>query len=231
MNKLRHVAIIMDGNGRWAQKQHQERTYGHYQGVENVRNIAIRANDLHIEVLTLYAFSTENWSRPLEEVNYLMKLPEVFFSRFLTELMEKNIRIAMIGFWDKIPADTQRVLKMAISKTAGNTGMTLYFAMNYGGKQEILEAVNQCLLDNKDQSLTKLDEAGFDRYLQSGAFPDVDLMIRTSGEYRISNFLLWKLAYAELAFLPEAWPEFTPARFAEVIEDFYHRNRRFGGLK
>ena len=232
MNKLKHVAIIMDGNGRWALKQHQERTFGHYQGVENVRNIAIKANDLGIEVLTVYAFSTENWTRPLEEVNYLMKLPELFFKRFLAELMAKDIKITMIGEWDKIPTDTQRVLKKAISETAQNKGMILNFAMNYGGKQEILSAINKYTTDVKNGKITsEIDETIFNTYLDSGMFPDVDLMIRTSGEYRISNFLLWKLAYAELTFIPQAWPELTPEQFEQIIMEFNQRDRRFGGLK
>lgn len=232
MNKLKHVAIIMDGNGRWALKQHQERTFGHYQGVENVRNIAIKANDLGIEVLTVYAFSTENWTRPLEEVNYLMKLPELFFKRFLAELMAKDIKITMIGEWDKIPTDTQRVLKKAINETAGNKGMILNFAMNYGGKQEILSAINKYTTDVKNGKITcEIDETIFNAYLDSGMFPDVDLMIRTSGEYRISNFLLWKLAYAELTFIPQAWPELTPEQFEQIIMEFNQRDRRFGGLK
>lgn len=232
MEKIRHVAIIMDGNGRWAQKQKKERTYGHYQGVENVRNIAIMANKLDIAVLTLYAFSTENWRRPIEEVNYLMKLPEVFFNRFLDELMKENIRIKMIGDYNLIPEDTTKVLQAAINKTAHNTGMILNFAMNYGGKQEILAAVNSCIQDMVElNSLQEIDEAQFNSYLDTGDLPDVDLMIRTGKEYRISNFLLWKLAYAELTFTDEPWPEFTPELFKKIIDDFYQRERRFGGLK
>ncbi len=232
MEKIRHVAIIMDGNGRWAQKQKRERTYGHYQGVENVRNIAIMANKLDIAVLTLYAFSTENWRRPIEEVNYLMKLPEVFFNRFLDELMKENIRIKMIGDYNLIPEDTTKVLQAAINKTAHNTGMILNFAMNYGGKQEILAAVNSCIQDMVElNSLQEIDEAQFNSYLDTGDLPDVDLMIRTGKEYRISNFLLWKLAYAELTFTDEPWPEFTPELFKKIIDDFYQRERRFGGLK
>jgi len=232
MNKLKHVAIIMDGNGRWALKQHQDRTFGHYQGVENVRNIAIKANDLGIEVLTLYAFSTENWKRPLEEVNYLMKLPELFFKRFLAELMAKDIKITMIGEWDKIPDATQKVLKKAISETALNKGMILNFAMNYGGKQEIISAINKYTTDVQNGKIAnEIDETIFNEYLDSGRFPDVDLMIRTSGEYRISNFLLWKLAYAELTFIPQAWPELTPELFEEIMIEYKHRDRRFGGLK
>lgn len=138
--KIRHVAIIMDGNGRWAKKQGKVRTAGHYQGVENVRNIAIAANDLGVEVLTVFAFSTENWKRPEEEVSYLMKLPSVFFKRFLKELMEKNIRITMIGEMDQIPKETARVLQAAIDDTKANTGMILNFAMNYGGRREIVLA-------------------------------------------------------------------------------------------
>ncbi len=232
MEKIRHVAIIMDGNGRCAQKQKRERTYGHYQGVENVRNIAIMANKLDIAVLTLYAFSTENWRRPIEEVNYLMKLPEVFFNRFLDELMKENIRIKMIGDYNLIPGDTTKVLQAAINKTAHNTGMILNFAMNYGGKQEILAAVNSCIQDMVElNSLQEIDEAQFNSYLDTGDLPDVDLMIRTGKEYRISNFLLWKLAYAELTFTDEPWPEFTPELFKKIIDDFYQRERRFGGLK
>ena len=148
--KIRHVAIIMDGNGRWAKKQGKVRTAGHYQGVENVRNIAIAANDLGVEVLTVFAFSTENWKRPEEEVSYLMKLPSVFFKRFLKELMEKNIRITMIGEMDQIPKDTAKVLQAAIDDTRENTGMILNFAMNYGGRREIVLAAQAYAKDVRD---------------------------------------------------------------------------------
>lgn len=229
---IRHVAIIMDGNGRWAKKQGKVRTAGHYQGVENVRNIAIAANDLGIEVLTVFAFSTENWTRPQDEVSYLMKLPSVFFKRFLKELMEKNIRITMIGEMDQIPKETAKVLKAAIEDTRDNTGMILNFAMNYGGRREIVLAAQAYARDVRDgKAEENISDADFGRYLMTASLPPLDLLIRTSGEYRLSNFLLWEIAYAELIFVEEAWPEFTPQRLEECIEQFKRRDRRFGGLK
>lgn len=228
----RHVAIIMDGNGRWAKKQNRERTFGHMVGVENVRNIAIRANDLGIEVLTLYAFSTENWKRPLEEVNFLMKLPEIFFKKFMKELMEKNIRIRMIGEWEHVPQDTRDILERAIKETSVNTGMILNFAFNYGGKREIVLAAQKYAQDVRDNGRAlELTEDEFTTYLMGGEYPPVDLMIRTSGEQRISNFLLWEMAYAEMMFLDVAWPEFTTDEFEACIRDFMQRDRRYGGVK
>lgn len=232
MNEIKHVAIIMDGNGRWAKAQGQKRTYGHLHGVDNVRNIAIAANDLGIKVLTVYAFSTENWKRPIEEVNYLMKLPDLFFNKFMKELMEKNIRIYMTGEFDHIPEDTQKVLKRAIAETANNTGMVLNFCMNYGSKRELVLAANQYakdVLEGKRE--LGIDETGFNEYLMTHEFPDVDLLIRTSGEMRLSNFMLWQLAYSEFMFVNEAWPEFTPERFKECCDLFLNRDRRYGGLK
>ncbi len=229
MENLRHVAIIMDGNGRWAKKQNRERTFGHLQGVENVRNIAVKANDMGIEVLTVYAFSTENWKRPMEEVSYLMNLPELFFSRFMKELMEKNIRIKMIGQWDNVPEKTRQILERAIEETSVNSGMILNFAFNYGGRREIVLAAQRYA--QKHDPGKELTEEEFAAYLQCSFAPDVDLMIRTSGECRISNFLLWELAYAEMMFVEEAWPEFTPERFEQCVQEFQGRNRRFGGLQ
>ena len=230
-NTFRHVALIMDGNGRWAKKQNLLRTFGHKSGSENVREIAIAANNLGIEVLTLYAFSTENWKRPIDEVNFLMKLPEIFFAKFLAELMEKNIKIETIGELDAFPADTKRVLANAIQTTKDNTGMTLCFAMNYGGRREILLAAIAFAEDLNHGKITKdISEDTFASYLMTKHYPPVDVCIRTSGEQRISNFLLWQLAYAELVFVPEAWPEFTPARFIAVLTQTAMRDRRFGGV-
>lgn len=232
MYNLKHVAIIMDGNGRWAKAQGKNRTQGHLVGTDNVRNIAIAANDMGIEVLTVYAFSTENWKRPLEEVNYLMKLPALFFDKFMKELMEKNIRITMIGEMADIPSETAKILQRAIDKTANNTGMVLNFAMNYGSRREMILAMQQYaqdVLDNKRP--VKLSEDDFDKYLMTRDFPPVDLMIRTSGEQRISNFLLWQLAYTELMFVDEPWPEFTPEKFKFYCSEFTKRDRRFGGIK
>jgi undecaprenyl diphosphate synthase len=226
----RHVAIIMDGNGRWAKKQDKLRTFGHLSGSENVRNIALAANKLKIKVLTLYAFSTENWKRPMDEVEYLMKLPEVFFNRFIDELMREGIRIMAIGDLTRFPINTQRVLLSAIDKTKNNQGLVLNFAMNYGGRDEIIRAVNAIADDVRSGKVDNIDETVFESYLMTAGLPPVDLMIRTSGEQRISNFLLWQLAYAELVFTDVAWPDFREADLVEAIKVFENRNRRFGGL-
>lgn len=232
MNKCQHLAIIMDGNGRWAKAQGKPRTFGHMHGTDNVRNIAIAANDMGVKVMTVYAFSTENWSRSVDEVGYLMKLPAVFFDKFMKELMEKNIRIRMTGEFDRIPEDTAKVLKRAIDETSKNTGMILNFAMNYGSQREILLAANKYAQDVLEGKVSLgIDGAGFENYLMTAGLPPVDLMIRTSGEQRISNFLLWQLAYAEFIFVKESWPEFTPELLEKCLDEFNNRDRRFGGVK
>ena len=228
---LQHVAIIMDGNGRWAKKQHQARTFGHFHGVDKVREIAIAANDQGIHVLTLYAFSTENWKRPIEEVDYLMQLPAVFFSKFLAELMEKNIRIQTIGDLTPFPEATKSVLLNAIKTTAQNTGMTLVFAMNYGGRDELVRAARAYAADvSSGHRSNAITESEFESYLMTREYPPVDLCIRTSGEQRLSNFLLWQLAYAELVFTPLAWPELTAQDFVKLLNEGSRRERRFGGI-
>jgi undecaprenyl diphosphate synthase len=228
---LHHVAIIMDGNGRWAKKQHQARTFGHFHGVDKVREIAIAANDQGIQVLTLYAFSTENWKRPIEEVDYLMQLPAVFFTKFLTELMEKNIRIETIGDLTPFPDATRTVLLNAIKTTAQNSGMILVFAMNYGSRDELVKAARAYAVDvSSGQRSNSITESEFERYLMTREYPPVDLCIRTSGEQRLSNFLLWQLAYAELVFTPLAWPELTAQNFVDLLKEGSRRERRFGGI-
>ena len=232
MEQLQHVAIIMDGNGRWAKAHGKVRTQGHLVGVDNVRNIAIKANDMNIKVLTVYAFSTENWKRPLEEVDYLMKLPALFFNKFMKELMEKNIKITMIGEMEGIPQETAKVLQRAIDETANNTGMILNFAMNYGSRREITLAAKKYALDVlNDKAGLDIDEKEFGKYFMTADFPEVDLLIRTSGELRLSNFLLWHIAYTEFMFVDEPWPEFTPERFEYYCNEFLKRDRRFGGIK
>ncbi|MCI7221895.1 MAG: isoprenyl transferase [Firmicutes bacterium] len=232
MEQLQHVAIIMDGNGRWAKAHGKVRTQGHLVGVDNVRNIAIKANDMNIKVLTVYAFSTENWKRPLEEVDYLMKLPALFFNKFMKELMEKNIKITMIGEMEGIPQETAKVLQRAIDETANNTGMILNFAMNYGSRREITLAAKKYALDVlNDKAGLDIDEKEFGKYFMTADFPEVDLLIRTSGELRLSNFLLWQIAYTEFMFVDEPWPEFTPERFEYYCNEFLKRDRRFGGIK
>lgn len=229
--KLKHVAIIMDGNGRWAKKQDKDRTFGHFHGVEKVREIAIAANDENIEVLTLYAFSTENWKRPIQEVDYLMQLPSMFFSKYLKELMEKNIRIETIGDLTPFPENTKRVLLNAIKETAHNTGMVLVFAMNYGSRAEIVEAAkkyHQVVVSGK--MTEELNESNFEQFLMTKDYPAVDLCIRTSGEQRLSNFLMWQLAYAELIFTETAWPELSVSEFKKLLDIGLKRERRFGGL-
>ena len=232
MEQLQHVAIIMDGNGRWAKAHGKVRTQGHLVGVDNVRNIAIKANDMNIKVLTVYAFSTENWKRPLEEVDYLMKLPALFFNKFMKELMEKNIKITMIGEMEGIPQETAKVLQRAIDETANHTGMILNFAMNYGSIREITLAAKKYALDVlNDKAGLYIDEKEFGKYFMTADFPEVDLLIRTSGELRLSNFLLWQIAYTEFMFVDEPWPEFTPERFEYYCNEFLKRDRRFGGIK
>jgi undecaprenyl diphosphate synthase len=232
MSYPQHIAIIMDGNGRWAKKQGKPRTAGHYKGSENVRDIAIAANDLGVKVLTLYAFSTENWSRPEDEVNYLMKLPSVFFEAYLKELMKNNIRIAFIGEMDKFPAETRKVMENAIEKTKENTGLILNFALNYGSRREITLAVQKIANEVKEGTLevSDINEQVIENHLMTADYPAIDLMIRTSGECRLSNFLLWQLAYAEFYFTEVSWPEFTKEELVKALDIYANRHRRFGGL-
>ncbi len=232
MNYPQHIAIIMDGNGRWAKKQGKPRTAGHYKGSENVRDIAIAANDLGVKVLTLYAFSTENWSRPEDEVNYLMKLPSVFFEAYLKELMKNNIRITFIGEMDKFPAETRKVMENAIEKTKDNTGLILNFALNYGSRREITLAVQKIASEVKDGTIEvgDINEQVIENHLMTADYPAIDLMIRTSGECRLSNFLLWQLAYAEFYFTEVSWPEFTKEELEKALDIYANRHRRFGGL-
>lgn len=228
---IRHLAIIMDGNGRWAKAQGLKRTDGHLQGTENVRNIALAANKLQIEVLTVYAFSTENWKRPLDEINYLMQLPALFFKRFLPELQENNIKIMMIGSFNKIPSSTKKVLNDAIEATKNNTGMILNFAFNYGGRAEILNTTNKLIeLALNNQIKTPISEKDFEKHLLTSGLPEVDLLIRTSGEQRLSNFLLWQLSYAELYFYDKPWPVFNELDLNEIVKEFENRQRRYGGI-
>lgn len=226
MESCKHVAIIMDGNGRWAKKQKKTRSFGHYYGSENVREIALRALDMGIEVITLYAFSTENWKRPQEEIDYLMKLPAIFFEKFLKELMERGIRIETIGDLTKIPERTRKVMENAVERTKNNDKLVLNFALNYGARDEIVRAVNRIA----DSGISNITERDFSLYLDTKDLPDVDLLIRTGGEQRLSNYLLWQLAYAELMFVDLPWPEFGPDEFEACLVDFDSRNRRFGGL-
>ena len=232
MTDCRHVAIIMDGNGRWAKAQGKPRSAGHLAGVENVRTTAIAASELGVEALTLYAFSTENWKRSADEVGYLMKLPAFFFEKYMRELMERGFRIRMIGEMDGLPEATAKVLQKAMDESASNTGLSLNIAMNYGSRREILLAAEAYARDVlAGEAGLDISEEGFEKYLMTSDLPPVDLLIRTSGEQRISNYLLWQIAYAELCFVPEAWPDFTPAVLKRCLDEYGKRDRRFGGVK
>lgn len=232
MKECKHLAIIMDGNGRWAQAQGLPRTAGHLAGSDNVHTIAIAANELGVKYLTLYAFSTENWKRSKDEVSYLMKLPSFFFKKYMQEFIDRGFRIRMIGELEELPKATQKVLHDAEEKSKHNTGLNLIIAMNYGAQREITLAARKYAKDVLEGNNTlDLQEADFEQYLMTKDIPPVDLMIRTSGEIRISNYLLWQIAYAELSFVNESWPEFTPEVLKRCLEDYSTRDRRFGGVK
>ncbi|MDY3036368.1 MAG: isoprenyl transferase [Absicoccus sp.] len=224
------VAIIMDGNGRWAKARGLPRTAGHKQGAEAIRTVTLAANKMGIQKLILYAFSTENWKRPEQEVSYLCKLPGIFFKRYIKELMENNIRVTFAGELERFPESTQSVIQKAVNQTACNTGLNLDIAINYGSRRELVLAMRQYAQDVADEKrLNDMNEAGVSEYLMVPE--NVDLLIRTSGELRLSNFLLWQIAYAEFIFTPIAWPDFDSQALADCIKEFQSRHRRFGGLE
>ncbi len=230
---LNHLAIIMDGNGRWAKKRHLPRFVGHRHGMDNIRNIALAANKLGIKVLTLYAFSTENWARTTDEVNYLMRLPIDFFDKFMPELMENNVRVNIMGFVDELPEKTYLVTQKAMAETANNTGMVLNFAFNYGSRREITAGVQEIARKVKvgEIDIDDISEKMVSDHLLTHSlapYEDPDLLIRTSGEERLSNFLLWQMAYTEFSFSDKLWPDFDKTDLEELVKDYQGRNRRFG---
>lgn len=225
-----HIAIIMDGNGRWAKEQGQDRLFGHYHGVESVRNIVEGCAELGIGYLTLYAFSTENWDRPEYEVVGLMELLVKTIRAEVESLHKNNIRLHVIGDLNMLPTYAQKELQEALDYTAQNTGLNLIMALSYSGRWELINAVKNIAWEVKKGTLDveEIDHTTMQRFLCTSAFPDPELMIRTSGEYRISNFLLYQLAYAELYFTNVRWPDFRKANLYEAILDFQSRERRFG---
>lgn len=227
-----HIAIILDGNGRWAKKRGLPRTAGHQEGAMNVREITKLCANIGIKALTVYAFSTENWKRPDEEVKFLMKLPIKFFNEFAPELVENNIRLKVIGNVEELPIDLQQKVLEISELTKNNTKMTLTIALNYGSQDEIKQAVQAIARDVKNGQLNveDINEDVIDQHLMTSDLPPLDLMIRTSGELRISNYLLWQLAYAELYFTSIAWPDFKEEQLYEALLDYQKRNRRFGAL-
>lgn len=231
----KHIAIIMDGNGRWAKKKGQPRIAGHKEGMNNVKTIATAASHLGVKVLSLYAFSTENWSRPSKEVNFLMKLPVDFFGTFMPDLIKENIRVFVTGFTDHLPDKTRKVVLKAVEDTKGNTGMILNFAFNYGGRAEIVNAAKNLAIEAASGSIdpSDIDDAMFADHLLTNHLKDLadpDLLIRTSGEERISNFMLWQLAYTEMIFDDSYWPDFTVDDLVEDIKEFDRRDRRYGSV-
>lgn len=231
----KHVAIIMDGNGRWAKERGLKRTEGHREGMEAIRRVAHHAANRGVKVLTLYAFSTENWKRPPQEVHYLMKLPVEFFDRFVPELIENNIRVHMMGIEEKVPSSTLKSIHKAMDETKHCTGMVLNFAFNYGGRLEITEAIKiiaQDVLEGQ-VAVRDIDEKLIAQQLFSNnlaPYSDIDLMIRTSGEQRLSNFMLWQNAYSEFYFAEKNWPDFNGELFDQALSSYQQRHRRYGGL-
>lgn len=226
----RHVAIIMDGNGRWAKKKAMNRIRGHEEGAESVREIVRTSRELGISYLTLYAFSEENWKRPAYEIQALMRLLTRFLKSELAEMLENGIQLRAIGRTEKLPEDVHTVLLDTIQKTAHNKGMVLTLALSYGGRQEILDGVGAIARRIQKGELTAEDigEGLFSKHLYTADMPDPDLLIRTSGEFRISNFLLWQIAYAEIYITPALWPDFRKDEYMNALKNYQQRERRFG---
>ena len=226
----KHIGIIMDGNGRWAKERNLPRTMGHRAGVETLKVIVRKASDIGIKYLTLYAFSTENWKRPAEEINALMSLLVEYLGSELNELHKNNVIVNSIGDISKLPLPCQKILYESKKKTKNNTGLTLNLALNYGSRDEIIKAVKEISSEVKSGniSIDDIDEKTIENHLYTKGMPDPDLIIRPSGELRISNFLLWQMAYSELYFSNIYWPDFKPEDLYKAIYDYQNRDRRFG---
>ena len=228
----RHVAVIMDGNGRWAQKRHLPRIAGHRSGTQSARTTIETCARLKIEALTLYAFSVENWRRPKTEIDFLMQLLREYLKIEMPLLQKNEIRMRFLGRIDELPAGVQKDVREAMEKTAGNKGMVLCVALNYGGRAEIVDAMNAILADrNGHGAPDKVTEEQLSQHLYTEGLPDPDLLIRTSGEMRVSNFLLWQIAYAEIFVTETLWPDFNRARLLEALVEFQKRERRYGGIR
>jgi len=225
--KIKHVAIIMDGNGRWAQERAHRRLWGHVRGSKVVSTIVEQASDMGLKALTLYAFSTENWSRPLSEVQVLFLLLKKFLKREEKRIIENNIRFKVIGDCSKLPEETQKLIADLEVATKEATGLKLSFAFSYGGRDELIKAINNFMAKNPG---VPIDEESLSQNLMTADCGDVDLLIRTGGDQRISNFLLWQNAYAELFFTEKKWPEFTSVDFKNIVEKVATRERRYGSL-
>ncbi|MCM3546996.1 UDP pyrophosphate synthase [Niallia circulans] len=231
-NIPRHVAIIMDGNGRWAKEKGLPRIAGHREGMKTVNKIVRAANTLNIEILTLYAFSTENWKRPKAEVEFLLKLPERYLKSELPTLIEENVQVRLMGSKDGLPSYTLHAVDEAIEKTKHNTGLILNFALNYGSRFELTSAMQQIAKKVQQGELKPehITEETISAHLMSNHLRDPDLLIRTSGELRLSNFMLWQLAYSEFLFMDVYWPNFTEHHFYKAVLTYQNRGRRYGGV-
>jgi undecaprenyl diphosphate synthase len=229
----RHVAIIMDGNGRWAAERGLPRTEGHRRGADSVQTIVETCGEMGIEFLTLYAFSTENWKRPKTEVAALMKMLERFLKTKTEEMQKQNVRLQAIGRLHDLPEPVQKQLHKSIEQTSQNTGLTLILALSYGAREEILDGIRSLLDSVEKGHLDKamIDADVFSKHLYTRYYPDPDLLIRTSGEMRLSNFLLWQLSYTEFYITQTLWPDFRKEQFHEAIREYTRRDRRFGGVK
>jgi undecaprenyl diphosphate synthase len=227
----KHIAIIMDGNGRWAKERGLPRTAGHKAGVDRVEEIIRASSELGIKVLTVFAFSNENWARPKKEVGILMGFLDNFLDKKIMELDKNNVKIKFIGRKKPVPDYILNKIDKAEKKTENNTGLTFVLALNYGGRQEIVDAAKKFAqaVGSGEESMEGLDEDKFEKYLYTAGLPDPDLLIRTSGEMRISNFLLWQLSYAEFHFIKKYWPDFKKKDLETAIEEYNKRERRFGG--
>jgi undecaprenyl diphosphate synthase len=232
-NKLpQHIAVIMDGNGRWAQRRHLPRIAGHRAGVQSARTVIESCARLNIPALTLYAFSMENWRRPKAEIDFLMRLLREYLRKELPVIHRNNIRLLVIGRPDQLPEAVRTDVERAMEQTAKNSGMQLAVALNYGGRAELVDAFNRILdrVRNNGLANARVDEEMVSQHLYTAGLPDPDLLIRTSGEMRVSNFLLWQIAYAEIYVTETLWPDFTRAQLLEALLDFQKRERRYGGL-
>ncbi|MBI3669110.1 MAG: isoprenyl transferase [Acidobacteria bacterium] len=227
-----HIAIIMDGNGRWAQRRHLPRVAGHRAGVKSAREVIETCARLKIQALTLYAFSLENWRRPKAEIDFLMRLLREYLRKELPVIHKNNIRLVVIGRPEQLPAEVQRDVAQAMELTAPNSGMRLAVALNYGGRAELVDAFNAILerVRHNGGASFRVDEQTIADHLYTAGLPDPDLLIRTSGEMRLSNFLLWQIAYAEIYVTETLWPDFSRAHLLEALVDFQKRERRYGGL-
>jgi undecaprenyl diphosphate synthase len=225
-----HVAFIMDGNGRWAKKRLMNRVKGHEQGAQTVKEVVTTCRQLRLDVLTLYAFSTENWARPKEEVKALMYLLKRFLKKETEELRDKDIRLNIIGQIERLPEDVRREAEQAMAATEKNSAMILNLALSYGAREEITRAVQQIAAKVRSGTLEDKDitDQTISDHLYTAGMPDPDLIIRTSAEFRLSNFLMWQAAYSELAFTPTLWPDFTRQEFYQILIDYQQRDRRFG---